>query len=126
MGAEERTVSGAGAHRSLATDIADRIEGLGEVTVHRYFGGQALRTGGVQFAFVMKGTLYLRVDEASRPDYIARGASPFAYRGAAGRVTVTAYYEAPGELVDDAESLAAWCADAVRAASKRRKRPAPR
>ncbi|WP_188298829.1 TfoX/Sxy family protein [Streptomyces sp. CBMA156] len=54
--------------RSLAEHVADQLAPLGEVTVHRHFGGRALRSHGIQFAIVMD-TLYLRVDDATRPSY---------------------------------------------------------
>jgi len=104
------------AQRQLAEDLADRIEGIGQVSVHRYFGGVALRAYGVQFGFVMKGVLYLKVDDVARRAFEARGCAPFSYLGAAGRVTVADYYEAPSDILDDAEKLSAWAGDALRAA----------
>jgi TfoX/Sxy family transcriptional regulator of competence genes len=48
-----------------------------------------------------------------------REAAPFTYSGARGPVTVAAYYEAPDDILDDAEVLSAWAADALRAAQSR-------
>lgn len=104
------------AQRMLAEEFADRVDGVGAISVHRYFAGASLRADGVQFGFVMKGVLYLRADDANRSDFLARGCHPFSYRGASGSVTVAAYYEAPSEILDDAEQLSAWAADALRAA----------
>ncbi|MDX5568022.1 hypothetical protein PYK79_38730 [Streptomyces sp. ID05-04B] len=36
--------------RSLPEQVADQPAPLGEVTVHRYFGGRALHSHGIQFA----------------------------------------------------------------------------
>lgn len=105
--------------RELAEDYASRIGGIAGISVHRYFGGAGLRAGGVQFGFVIKGVLYLRADDASRSGFLSRGCSPFVYRGAAGPVTVAAYYEAPSEILDDPEQLSIWAADALRAAGSR-------
>lgn len=102
--------------RDLALDIAGRIDGLGPVGITRFFGGVALVAGGVQFGFVMKGTLYLRVDDASRPDLEALGAKPFSYAGGSKVVTVASYYEAPDDVLEDADELRAWAARAHRAA----------
>jgi TfoX/Sxy family transcriptional regulator of competence genes len=104
------------AQRALAEDFAERIEGIGLVSLHRFFAGTGLRAEGVQFGFVMKGILYLRTDEANRAHFLARGCAPFRYGGASGPVTVAAYYEAPSEILDDSERLSAWAADALRAA----------
>jgi DNA transformation protein and related proteins len=102
--------------RGLALDIAGRIEGLGPVSVKRFFGGTALTVNGVQFAFVMKGSLYLRVDEESRATFEARGAMPFTYASGSKTVTVASYYEAPAEIFDDVEELRGWATRAYRAA----------
>ena len=46
--------------RGLALEIAERIDTLPRVTVSRFFSGAGLVADGVQFGFVMKGSLYLR------------------------------------------------------------------
>jgi TfoX/Sxy family transcriptional regulator of competence genes len=102
--------------RGLAEEYAARIGGLGKISVRRYFGGASLRAGGVQFGFVMKGVLYLKADALSRGAFERHGCAPFSYAGASGQVTVAAYYEAPGEILDDPEGLSGWAADALRAA----------
>ncbi|MGO8918143.1 MAG: TfoX/Sxy family protein [Stellaceae bacterium] len=112
--------------RARALEIADHLDGLGPVTVSRFFGGAALLLDGVQFAFVIKGSLYLRVDEASRSVFEALGAAPFSYAGRSGPVTVASYYEAPDEVVDDPDELRRWAARSRQAAlvalTPRRKR----
>ncbi len=108
--------------RALAEGFADQIEGISDITVHRYFAGAGLRADGVQFGFVMKGVLYFRVDDVSRRTFEARDCAPFSYRGASGDVTVAAYYEVPNEILDDPEYLSTWAADALRAASSTHKK----
>ena len=102
--------------RDLAVDIAGRIDGLGPIGVGRFFAGAALLADGVQFGFVMKGTLYLRVDDASRPDFEALGARPFSYAGSSKIVTVASYYEVPEDVLEDADELCGWATRARRAA----------
>ncbi|MEU1509949.1 TfoX/Sxy family protein [Kitasatospora sp. NPDC005748] len=92
--------------RSLAEHVADQLAPLGEVTLHRYFGGWALRSRGSQFAMVMD-TLYLRVDGASRPSYEEAGSMPFTYHAAGREVVVRAYYSVPAEVMDDRDGLCA-------------------
>jgi TfoX/Sxy family transcriptional regulator of competence genes len=100
----------------LAEEFAGRVDGIGAISVHRYFAGASLRADGLQFGFVMKGVLYLRADDANRADFLARGCRPFSYRGASGPVTVAAYHEAPSEILEDAEQLSVWASGALRAA----------
>lgn len=93
--------------RDLALDIAARLT-LGPVSVKRFFGGAALVMDGVQFGFAMKGSLYLRVDDASRAGLEAMGASPFSYDGGSRTVTVASYYETPDLILEDDAVLRHW------------------
>jgi len=102
--------------RERALEIAASCRGFGPVTVTRFFGGAGLMADGVQFGLVLQGSLYLRVDAASRPAFEACGAAPFAYAGRLKQVTVASYYEAPGEVVEEPERLGDWLVRAHRAA----------
>jgi len=122
-----------GAARELALEIAERMGALGKVSVARFFSGAALIAGGVQFGFVMRGSLYLRVDDKTRTGFESMGAKPFNYAGRSRRVTVASYYEAPADILEDDETLNHWAAAAHRAAlaarrqdASKRKRPASR
>lgn len=112
----------------LAHDIASRIRSVAEVSVSRLFGGAALSAQGVTFALVIAGSLYLRVDDDSRPAFEAAGSRPFSYARGTRDIVVASYWEAPGEALDDPDVLDLWAARAFRAAlgAPRRKKPAPR
>lgn len=112
--------------RALALDIAERIAGLGPVSVTRFFSGAALLAAGVQFGFVIRGSLYLRVGDNNRAAFEALGAKPFSYAGRSKQVTVASYYEAPSEIVEDAERLSPWAVEAHRAALAARRPGSPR
>ncbi len=94
--------------QDLALELAERLNSIGPVTVTRFFGGAGLVRNGAQFGFVMQGVLYLKVDDASRPAFIALGAAPFVYGTRAKTVKVTSYYEVPAQIADDAEELIRW------------------
>jgi len=102
--------------RDRALELAGQLAAIGPIEVGRFFGGAGLACEGVQFAFVMKGTLYLRVDDDTRPAFEALGAAPFAYAGRSGTVTVTSYYALPDEIADDPDELLRWAERAHRAA----------
>lgn len=69
-----------------AQDFAARIAWLGPCDVTPMFGGAAVLVDGAMVAFVVAGSLYLRIDDEARPAFEARGALPFTYeRG--GRTT---------------------------------------
>jgi DNA transformation protein len=101
----------------LAREVAHGASRFGSITIFRFFGGAALKLDGVQFAFVMKTSLYLRVDEQGRAAMEALGAQPFVYAGASGPVAVAGYYEAPAEIMDDADSLNEWVMRSYKAAA---------
>jgi TfoX/Sxy family transcriptional regulator of competence genes len=92
---------GSEATRSLALDFASQIAPAGGIDVRRFFGGSALVRNGAQFGFVMKGTLYLRVDAAMRAEFEADGSEPFRYRAAGREVTVRRYYAVPAPVIND-------------------------
>lgn len=102
--------------RGFAMDLAERIRRSGKVAVRRFFGGAALVVDGLQIGFVMKGSLYLRVDDASRAQFEAMGSAPFTYAGAGRTATVARYYETPAEILDDTDKLCDWVQTARRAA----------
>jgi DNA transformation protein len=104
------------AARERALEIAEGLSGMGPVAVSRFFGGAALSVGGVQFGFVSRGTLYLRVDDESRGAFEAHGAAPFTYSGRSKAVKVASYYETPDDIIEDADELNRWATRAYRAA----------
>jgi TfoX/Sxy family transcriptional regulator of competence genes len=110
------------AAHARALEIADYLAELGPITVSRFFGGAALVIDGVQFAFVIRGSLYFRTDDESRPAFEALGAAPFSYAGRSGRVRVTSYYEVPDEILDDLDALRRWAARSRQVALAVRKR----
>jgi len=113
--------------------MTGRLMPLGPVEVRRFFGGHALVLEGVQFAFLFGDRLWLRVDETTRPQFLAAGAEPFSYGSAGGRrVIVSSYFEAPAEVLADPAELLAWsrrahaaAAQAKKKASRRRKDAGP-
>jgi TfoX/Sxy family transcriptional regulator of competence genes len=102
--------------REQALDIADNLHSIGPVDVTRFFGGAGLTAEGRQPGFVMKGTLYLRVDDMSRPMFEEMGAGPFTYQNGLRTVTVGTYYQVPDEIAAEPAELARWALEARRAA----------
>ncbi|EJC82342.1 regulator of competence-specific genes [Rhizobium leguminosarum bv. trifolii WSM2297] len=105
------------ATRGLALDFASQIAPAGSIDIKRFFGGSALVRDGAQFGFVMKGILYLRVDDAMRAEFETDGSEPFRYRAAGREVTVRRYYAAPAHVVDDPALLRSYAERALHAAA---------
>ena len=89
------------------------------------FGGVGLYSGDLFFALMDDDTLYFKVDEISRLRFEERGMGPYRPYGEGGEVMQ--YYEVPADVIEDAEALAPWAAEAVevarRARSRKRHRP---
>ena len=63
--------------------IHDLLSIFAEVECYRFFGGFGFKLG-VQFAMVMRNTLYLVVDSDLRDFFVSMGSEPFAYKTKAG------------------------------------------
>jgi DNA transformation protein len=113
--------------------IAELFEPFGRVTVRRMFGGAGLFCDGLMFGLAFDGAIFLKVDDASIPDFEREGSVPFVYTRAksAGRVGrhSLSYWRLPERLYDDPEELTSWAkralAIAERSKATPRKRPRP-
>src|SRR5438034_10499659 len=83
------------------------------------FGGVGIYAGDLFFALVADDALYLKGDDASRPEFEARGMSPFRPFGEDGEVMQ--YYQVPADLLEDVEALRPWTVQAVAAAERKRR-----
>ena len=93
--------------------MLDRLSELGEITVLPMFGGHGIYRGETIFGILHADRLYLKVDENSKGDYLARGMGPFRPNE---RQTLKSYYEVPPEVLADREALPSWAEKAIRAA----------
>ena len=105
--------------------VAEMFAPLGAVRVGRLFSGHGFKRDGVQFAMIIRGTLYLRVDAGLAEELSALGAQPFAYKTKLRSVTVGSYYAVPEDRLDEPETLLAWARRAVAAAHANAARAKP-
>ncbi len=98
--------------------VADLLSNWAPVIGRSMFGGYAFFREGVIFGFVADDVLYLRTDEASRPEFTARGLGPFVFRSKSGVETEMTYYEAPAEALDEPEAMQTWAGLAWQAAQR--------
>jgi DNA transformation protein and related proteins len=115
--------------------IRELFAPFGPVTVRRMFGGAGIWSEGLMFALEFDGTLFLRVDETSIPDFEREGSRPFVYTrakspGRVGRASLS-YWRLPERLYDDPDELAVWAgrargiAERKKSAPRRRAAPKP-
>jgi DNA transformation protein len=94
------------------------------VRARSMFGGVGLYSGDIFFALMDDDVLYFKVDDTTRARFEERGMGPFRPGGDDGEVMQ--YYEVPADVLEDAEALAPWAADAVEVARRARSGKRPR
>ncbi len=97
--------------------LLEMLQPLGEVRAKSMFGGWGIYAGDRFFALVADETLYLKVDDANRGEFEARGLKPFRSE-ANGKVAVMSYFQPPAEALDDRETLCAWARKGLEAAER--------
>ena len=98
--------------------LIELFAGFGPVAIRRMFSGYGVSADGINFALVLRGTVYLRADEHSIPRYEAEGCGPFRYE-AKGRVRVIgSYWQLPERLYDEPDEVADWARRAHEAAAR--------
>ena len=98
--------------------VLEQLGRVAPVTSRAMFGALGVYSGGLFFAVVDDDTLYLKVDDTTRPDYEAAGMGPFRpFEGAASMN----YYELPADLLEDADRLRPWMDAAIDVARRSRK-----
>lgn len=77
------------------------------VTARAMFGGYGLYTNGVMFALIANDTLYFKVDDSNRDEFLAMGMKPFTYAGKT-KPVIMPYYQLPEAVWHDAAMLVVW------------------
>ena len=67
---------------------------------------------GIFFGIISKGQLYFKPSEETRPAYVQRGMRWFQPNE---KQALKTCYEVPADVLEDAESLAEWAWQAIRA-----------
>jgi DNA transformation protein len=101
------------------------LEQLEQTTRHirarAMFGGVGIYAGDDFFALIANDVLYFKVDERTRPRYTRRGMQPFQPYGP--DAETMGYYSVPVSVLEDADVLQRWAAEAVMVARRSKARP---
>lgn len=101
--------------------LKDVFAAFGPIQIRNMFGGAGLYRGGVIFAIVAGGKVFLKADDVNRADFTREGKGPFEFVFDNGKKGTMSYYEMPDRLYDDQDEAAAW-AERAHAASLRSKK----
>ena len=108
--------------RTFALDQLGRC--VPSIRARSMFGGVGIYAGELFFALIADDTLYLKVDDQTRPEFVRRGLEPFRPYGETGEVMQ--YYRVSEDILEDAEALRVWAEQAVEVARRARRRPSRR
>ena len=108
-------------YRQFVVDLLERVRP--GIRAKSMFGGVGLYAGELFFALIARNTLYFKVDDVNRGDFLARGMGPFLPFG--DEREVMQYYEVPADVLEDNEALGLWLEQAV-AVARRAREPRPR
>jgi DNA transformation protein and related proteins len=103
--------------------VLEQLGALSRVRPRRMFGGVGLYSDDIFFAIITDDTVYLRVDEVSRADFVARGMDAFRPYADRPEISMT-YFAVPADVLEDAGSFVHWSRRAVAAALAGAKKPA--
>lgn len=106
--------------REFQEYILERLECVGEVTAKKMFGGLGLYLGGIFFALAAENTLYFKVDDHNRPEFVKAGCKPF--RPFTDKDYEMSYFEVPADVLEDDSLLRQWADKAFAAALNGKKK----
>ena len=89
----------------------DQLAELREVTARAMFGGYGLYQRANFFGIIHKGRLYFKVTPATVHRYKEHGMKPFRPNA---KQTLKSFYEVPVDVLEDADALTNWAAQAVK------------
>jgi DNA transformation protein len=102
---------------TFKTFVLEQLAVAGAVTARSMFGGVGLYCQGLFFALIDDDTVYLKVDDTTRPDFERIGSEPFRPFGDDSHVMQ--YYALPAELLEDRTELRGWVERALGAARRK-------
>lgn len=122
----ENALAGANAmSREYCDYIIDQLTAWHPVTCKRMFGGYGLYKKEQIFALILDDSLYFKVGDSNREDYITAGSEPFTYE-ARGKLVTVSYWQVPLDVLDDPEQLAIWAEKAYYVGLSEKKKPKQR
>ena len=99
--------------------VVEQLQRVEPVTSRRMFGGAGIYCHGLFFALVDEDRLYFKADDTTRGDFERAGMEPFRPFG---DERAMAYWELPGDLLEDPDALRPWMEKAIDVARRAKKK----
>jgi DNA transformation protein and related proteins len=90
------------------TYVVDQLRVFSDVSSRRMFGGVGLYADALFFALIANDTLYLKVDDSNRNDYVVRGCKAFRPIANDPDTYSMSYFEIPADVLEDPDELKIW------------------
>ncbi|WP_024851233.1 TfoX/Sxy family protein [Hydrogenovibrio kuenenii] len=87
--------------------IVDSLQFFCPAIAKPMFGGYGIYCGDLMFAIIIKGDLYVKVDDETRSLFEEKGLEKFSYLRQ-GKTCHLSYYTVPEEVIDDLDTLCYW------------------
>ena len=110
---------------AFVDQVINHLNQVAPVTARAMFGGYGLYSEGVMFALIAYDTLYFKVDDVNREQYLTVGSEPFTYEGK-GKPIQMSYYRLPDDVFENLEQLTSWVASSREAACRAKAKSKPR
>lgn len=101
--------------KAFTAHVIELMQPIGPVQAKRMFGGAGIFLQGVMFGLIADSVLYLKVDKDTVTEFKAKGLEAFSYNRK-GKAIKMSYYEAPEEVLEDAEEMKYWSTKAYQTA----------
>jgi len=104
--------------------VLEQLGALPRVTSRRMFGGVGLYSDGLFFGLIDNDTLFFKVNDLNRGDYVARNMAQFRPFPDKPDLSMS-YFAVPADALEDRDEVAVWARKsvAVAAASVKPRRP---
>ena len=109
-------------NEEMAQFVIEQLAMDDAIVTRPLFGAIALYRNGQVFAMAWKGSLYFKVNEATRKDYEAANSHALGYVSEGVDHSLKSFWEVPADVIEDREALREWAGKACEAATKSAKR----
>ena len=101
--------------QGFADHCCDLLSTVGPCTAKRMFGGWGIRCDGLMIGMIASEALYLKVDAATKPQFLAEGGRPFVWEGPEKRIEM-GFVTPPDDAMDARHFMLPWARMAMEAA----------
>lgn len=101
--------------------VREHLGALGPLEIKRMFGGAGVYSGGVMFALLDDGVVWLKADAELAEAFRQAGSLQFTYPTKDGRTLSMGYWTLPDVALDDPQEAQAWARRSVAVALKNAK-----